>query len=88
MAAEAERPRWKERVDAFRCLKGVDTATAADLVFEAGEFSRFKNAWSVRRLDGAQAIRALQRREGAAAASLRRETATSGAPWRNRRGST
>ncbi len=42
--AEAQKPRWKGRVDALRCLKGVDVATAADLVFEAGEFSRFKNA--------------------------------------------
>lgn len=66
MAAETERPRWKGRGDALRCLKGIDTATATDLVFEAGEFSRFKNARSVRRLDGAQAIRALQRREDAA----------------------
>ncbi len=29
-----------------RCLKGIDVQTAADLVFEAGEFSRFKNARS------------------------------------------
>lgn len=42
--AEARRPRWRRRVDSLRCLKGVDTATAADLVFEAGEFSRFGNA--------------------------------------------
>ena len=39
--AEARKPRWRKRVDSLRCLKGVDTATAADLVFEAGEFSRF-----------------------------------------------
>lgn len=44
--AEASKPRWKPRVDALRCLKGVDTMTAADLVFEAGEFSRFKSARS------------------------------------------
>ena len=44
--AEASKARWKERVDSLRCLKGVDTMTAADLVFEAGEFSRFKNARS------------------------------------------
>lgn len=44
--AEASKARWKKRVDALRCLKGVDTMTAADLVFEAGEFSRFKNARS------------------------------------------
>lgn len=44
--AEASKPRWKKRVDSLRCLKGVDTVTAADIVFEAGEFSRFKNARS------------------------------------------
>ena len=44
--AEARKPRWRRRVDSLRCLKGVDTATAADLVFEAGEFSRFRNARS------------------------------------------
>ena len=46
MESEASKPRWKKRVDSLRCLKGVDTMTAADLVFEAGEFSRFKNARS------------------------------------------
>ena len=44
--AEARKPRWRRRVDSLRCLKGVDTASAADLVFEAGEFSRFGNARS------------------------------------------
>lgn len=44
--SEASKPRWKKRVDSLRCLKGIDTMTAADLVFEAGEFSRFKNARS------------------------------------------
>ena len=44
--AEASKPRWKKRVDSVRCLKGIDVASAADLVFEAGEFSRFKNARS------------------------------------------
>ena len=43
---EARKPRWRRRVDSLRCLKGVDTASAADLVFEAGEFSRFRNARS------------------------------------------
>jgi len=43
---EARKPRWKTRVDSLRCLKGVDVMTAADLVFEADEFSRFKNARS------------------------------------------
>lgn len=46
VGAEARKPRWRRRVDSLRCLKGVDTASAADLVFEAGEFSRFRNARS------------------------------------------
>ena len=46
VGAEASKPRWKKRVDSLRCLKGVGTITAADLAFEAGEFSRFKNARS------------------------------------------
>lgn len=45
VAVEAAKPRWKKRADSLRCLKGVEVA-AADLVFEAGEFSRFKNARS------------------------------------------
>ena len=44
--AEASKPRWKRRVDSLRCLKGVDVASAADVVFEAGDFSRFRNARS------------------------------------------
>lgn len=46
VGAEARKPRWRRRVDSLRCLKGLDTASAADLVFEAGEFSRFGNARS------------------------------------------
>ncbi len=46
VADEASRPRWKKRVDSLRCLKGIDVMTAADIVFEAGEFSRFKSARS------------------------------------------
>ena len=44
--AEASKARWKRRVDSVKRLKGIDTMSAADLVFEAGEFSRFKNARS------------------------------------------
>ena len=44
--AEASKTRWKKRVDSIRCLKGIDLMTAADIVFEADEFSRFKNARS------------------------------------------
>ena len=46
VADEASKPRWKKRVDSLRCLKGVDVMTAADIVFEAGEFARFRNARS------------------------------------------
>ena len=46
VADEASKPRWKKRVDSLRCLKGIDVATAADIVFEAGEFARFRNARS------------------------------------------
>ena len=44
VAEAAGRPRWKARVDALRCLKGIDVATAHALVVEAGEFSRFRSA--------------------------------------------
>ena len=43
---EASKARWRKRVDSIRCLKGIDVMSAADLVFEADEFSRFKNARS------------------------------------------
>ena len=46
VADEASKPRWKKRIDSLRCLKGIDVMTAADIVFEAGEFSRFRNARS------------------------------------------
>ena len=46
VADEASKPRWKKRVDSLRCLKGVDVMTAADIVFEAGELARFRNARS------------------------------------------
>lgn len=46
VAAEASKPRWKRRVDSVRCIKGIDVMTAADLVFESGEFARFANARS------------------------------------------
>ena len=64
--AEASKPRWKKRVDSVRCLKGIDVTSAADLVLEAGEFSRFKNRQVVRGVDRADAVGALQRRERAA----------------------
>ena len=37
-------PRWKKRIDSIRCNKGIDIISAANLVFEADDFRRFKNA--------------------------------------------
>ena len=41
--SHAQEPRWKERVDALCCLKGIEAITAFTLVVEAGSFSRFKS---------------------------------------------
>lgn len=40
----AREDRWRSRVDALRCLKGIETITAFALVVEAGLFSRFPSA--------------------------------------------
>lgn len=40
----ARAPRWEGRVDALRCLKGVETLTAFSLTVEVGVFSRFDTA--------------------------------------------
>lgn len=40
----AAQDRWRDRVDALRCLKGVETMTAFAVVVEAAVFSRFGNA--------------------------------------------
>lgn len=42
--AHAREPRWRGRVDALRCLKGIEEITAFALVAEAGVFSRFGSA--------------------------------------------
>lgn len=44
VAQHAGRPRWRGRVEALRCMKGIETATAFSLVAEAGVFSRFESA--------------------------------------------
>ena len=44
IAQYAGKERWRERVEALRCLKGIDVTTAFSLVVEVGVFSRFKNA--------------------------------------------
>ncbi|WP_241157114.1 IS110 family transposase [Adlercreutzia sp. ZJ304] len=40
----AQKPRWHERVEALRCMKGIETMTAFFLVVETGVFSRFETA--------------------------------------------
>lgn len=40
----AQGKRWHERVEALRCMKGIETATAFSLVVEVGVFSRFDSA--------------------------------------------
>lgn len=40
----AQKDRWRERVEALRCMKGIEVTTAFSLVAEVGVFSRFKSA--------------------------------------------
>ena len=42
--ALSEAPRWKPTVDALRCMKGVEAATAMAMACEVDGFSRFRNA--------------------------------------------
>lgn len=42
--ARSEAPRWKPTVDALRCMKGIDYATAFALACEVDGFSRFRSA--------------------------------------------
>ena len=44
VAALARAPRWSGRVDALRCLKGIEVVTAFTLVVEVAVFSRFDTA--------------------------------------------
>lgn len=44
IAKLARQPRWKGRVDAFCCLKGIGALTALALAVEAQVFTRFKSA--------------------------------------------
>ena len=44
IAQHAQKDRWRGRVEALRCLKGMETVTAFALVAEAGVFSRFDSA--------------------------------------------
>lgn len=44
IAQYAQRPRWRSRVEALRCLKGIEMASAFTLVAEAGVFTRFGSA--------------------------------------------
>ena len=40
----AQEPRWKPTCDALKCLKGIDTVTAASVACEADGFARFAAA--------------------------------------------
>lgn len=42
----ANKPRWRSRVEALRCLKGIETLTAFALTVEVDSFCRFPNASS------------------------------------------
>lgn len=44
VAKLAQKPRWIARVNALRCLKGIETITAFALCAEIGVFSRFDTA--------------------------------------------
>lgn len=44
IASYARAERWRGRVEALRCLKGIETMTAFSLAVEAGVFSRFESA--------------------------------------------
>lgn len=44
VAQHAQKDRWRERVEALRCMKGIETMTAFALVVEVGAFSRFDSA--------------------------------------------
>lgn len=46
IAQYAQRPRWRDRVEALRCMKGIETMMAFALVAEVGVFSRFDSARS------------------------------------------
>ena len=63
VAESAGRPGWKPAVDALRCVKGVDVATAFLLACEAGDFSRFRTAPEFASWCGLTPIGALERRD-------------------------
>lgn len=44
ISQHAQKPRWRERVEALRCMKGVEVVTAFAITVEAGAFSRFDSA--------------------------------------------
>ncbi len=46
VAQYASKPRWRNRTEALRCMKGIEAVTAFALVVEAGVFSRFGSARS------------------------------------------
>ncbi len=46
VAQYASKDRWRDRVEALRCMKGIEVATAFSLAVEVGVFSRFDSARS------------------------------------------
>lgn len=44
VAQHASKPRWRNRVEALRCMKGIEVVTAFSLVTETAVFSRFTSA--------------------------------------------
>ncbi|RDB58237.1 IS110 family transposase [Gordonibacter sp. 28C] len=46
IAQHAQEERWQSRVEALRCMKGIEVATAFALVVEVGVFNRFDSARS------------------------------------------
>lgn len=44
IAQYSQKPRWATRVEALRCMKGIETATAFAITVETGVFSRFDSA--------------------------------------------
>lgn len=58
----ASRPRWRDRVEALRCMKGIETVTAFALTVEAGGVLPLRFGARLRELAWARSLRALERR--------------------------
>ncbi len=82
----AARPGWAPVVDALCLVKGIDVASAFLLAAEAGDFSRFPTAPSFASWCGLAPRSARAARRSRAAGSPAPVTATSGARWSRRPG--